>query len=147
MPDHTTSFPPSQQQLHLPVNYSFNLGVFLHLLLPQPPLTVLEAVLVLKEDLIGLLLLREEPAFVLLQLFVGHHEALLQGVDLLLVLPNLRHRWGQDAELEELVVVAQGLEQCIFSMRAAAFISLRPVDALSTIMTQSSTKILTECLK
>lgn len=100
--------------LHLPANYSFNLGVFLQLLLPQPPLTVLESVLVLQEDLIGLLLLCEKPPLVLLQLFVGHHEALLQGVDFLLILSYLRKRYRrQNTELKTLLLVTSYLPALI----------------------------------
>lgn len=80
--------------VHLPANYPFNLGVFFHLLQPQPPLTVVQAILVLQQDLAGLLFLCEEPPLVLLQLLVGHDQALLEGVDLLLVLPNLQRRVG-----------------------------------------------------
>lgn len=75
--------------LHLPADYPFNLGVFLVLLLPEPTLAVIQAVLVLQEDLTGLLLLGQQPPLVLLQLLVGHHQTLLQGVDLVLVLLHL----------------------------------------------------------
>ena len=80
--------------LHLPADYPFNLGVFLVLLLPEPTLAVVQPVLVLQEDLTGLLLLVQQPPLVLLQLLVGHHQALLQRVDLILVLLNLERRRG-----------------------------------------------------
>lgn len=91
--------------LHLPANYPFNLGVFLHLLLPQPSLAVLQSVLVLQQNLIGLLFLREEPPLVLLQLFVRHQQAVLQGVDLVLVLTYLRKNNKKHVQLWRLSVV------------------------------------------
>lgn len=72
-----------------PADDAFDLRVLLQLLLPEPPLAVIQPALVLKQDLVGLLLLRVQPSLILLQLTVGHHQTLLQRVDLLLILPHL----------------------------------------------------------
>lgn len=83
----------SRRLLESPADDAFDLGVLLNLLLLQAALAVLQAVLVLLQDLAGLLLLRHEPLLVLLQLAVGQLEPLLQGVDLLLVLFDLEFTW------------------------------------------------------
>lgn len=81
--------------LESPADDAFDLGVLLNLLLLETALAVLQAVLVLLQDLVGLLLLRHEPLLVLLQLAMGQLEPLLQGVDLLFVLFDLEFKWEE----------------------------------------------------
>ena len=73
-----------------PVDDAFDLRVLLHLLLLEAPLTVVQPALILHQDLTGRLLLGREPLLVLLQLAMGHLQPLLQGVDLLFVLSDLK---------------------------------------------------------
>lgn len=100
--------------LHLPADYPFNLGVFLVLLLPEPPLAVVQPVLVLQEDLIGLLLLAQQPPLVVLQLLVGHHQAFLQRVDLVLVLLHLESTGGGNQGGEEEHTWREGEKLAVF---------------------------------
>lgn len=81
---------PGHREDQSPVDDALDLRILLHLLLLQPTLAVLQAVLILHQDLARLLLLREEPVLVFLKLAVRHFQPLLQRMNFLLVLPHLK---------------------------------------------------------
>lgn len=75
-----------------PADDAFDLRVLLQLLLLQTALAVFQPILILLQDLVGLLLLRQKPLLVLLELAMGHLQTFFQRMDLFLILFHLKYQ-------------------------------------------------------